>query len=45
MRVPAIRVSLESISAWWPTNGEIIQGKNTGGGWFAFVSVPLNLGN
>jgi hypothetical protein len=44
LRVPAVRVRIESVGVWWPGHAEVIKGQ-TAGGWFAFVSLPLNLGN
>jgi hypothetical protein len=37
LRVPAVRVRIDAVSAWWPGHGEQIKGAT---GWFAFVSVP-----
>lgn len=44
LRVPAVRVRIDSISAWWAGNAVQIKG-SSGGGWFAFVGLPINLGN
>jgi hypothetical protein len=40
MRVPAVRVRLEAISAWWVGAGDEIKGK-VGAGVFAFLSIPI----
>jgi len=40
LRVPAVRVSIESVTAWWVGNAQVIKGSG-GGGWFAFVAFPI----
>jgi hypothetical protein len=39
-RVPVLRVSLESISAWWLGAGTEVKGSG-GGGWFYGMSIPI----
>jgi hypothetical protein len=37
-------VRIDSVTAWWVGNAEVIKGQSQGG-WFAFVSLPIPLGN
>jgi hypothetical protein len=41
LRVPAVRVRLDAVTAWWPTPAEQVKGSGGTGGWFAFVSLPI----
>jgi hypothetical protein len=43
LRVPVIRVRIDAVLSWWVGNTEQIKGSSSGA-WFAFISVPLNLG-
>src|SRR4051812_9444681 len=40
LRLPAVRVRLDAVSAWWVGDGQQVKGQG-GGGWFYGVSVPL----
>jgi hypothetical protein len=44
LRVPAVRVNLDAVTAWWVGTGKMIKDES-GLGWFGFVSVPIPLGN
>jgi hypothetical protein len=40
LRVPAARVRIDAVSAWWIGGGEEVKGQGGGGWWFG-VSVPV----
>jgi hypothetical protein len=41
LRVPAVRVPLDAVTAWWPGPAEQVKGSGGSGGWFALISLPI----